>query len=69
MSPTWPLELLTTITFETQGKGTLLTVRWSLLPSATDEERRTFNAARDSMRQGWGGTLDQLAAYVEKADR
>lgn len=69
MSPNWPLELLTTVIFGVQGTGTLLTVHWALLPSATEEERRAFDAARDSMRQGWGGTLDQLAAYVEKVAR
>jgi uncharacterized protein YndB with AHSA1/START domain len=66
MSPTWPLELLSTITFDERQNSTLLTVRWALLPSATDEERKTFNAARDGMNQGWTGTLDQLAAYLEK---
>lgn len=67
MSPTWPLELLSTITFDEQAKGTLLTIRWALLPSATEEERRTFDAAHNSMQQGWTGTMDQLAAYLAKA--
>jgi uncharacterized protein YndB with AHSA1/START domain len=67
MSPTWPLEMLTLFTFEEQPGGkTRLTVRSSAY-SATDEERRTFTAGHDSMRQGWGGTLDQLAAYLAKA--
>ncbi len=64
MSPTWPLELLTRLTFEEQADGTLLTLHWSPLPSATDEERKTFNAAHASMQQGWGGTLDQLSTYL-----
>jgi uncharacterized protein YndB with AHSA1/START domain len=67
MSPTWPLELLSTITFDEQAKGTLLTIRWALRPSATEEQRRTFNAAHNSMQQGWTGTMDQLAAYLAKA--
>ena len=64
MSPTWPLELLTTVTFEeAAGEKTKLTLRW--LPiNATEEERRTFEAAHDGMRQGWGGSFDQLAAYL-----
>ena len=67
MSPTWPLELLSTITFDKQAKGTLLTIRWAPLPSATEEERQTFNNAHTSMQQGWTGTMDQLAAYLAKA--
>ena len=34
---------------------------------ATDEEQKTFDAGHDSMRQGWGGTLDKLEGYVKKA--
>lgn len=69
LSPTWPLELLTTLTFAAQSHGTLLTLRWGLLPSATAEERQTFDAAHDGMRQGWTGTLDQLAAYLSSHAR
>jgi len=67
MSPTWPLELLSTITFDEQPGGTLLTIRWALLPSATAEERQTFNIAHAGMQGGWTGTLDQLAEYLAKA--
>ena len=31
-----------------------------------DEEQKTFDAMHDSMTQGWGGTMDQLAAYLAK---
>lgn len=64
MSPTWPLELLSTITFDEQAGGTLLTIHWTVLPSATEQERQTFHAANAGMRHGWTGTLDQLAAYL-----
>ncbi len=64
MSPTWPLELQSTITFDEQSGGTLLTIRWAVLPSATEEERQTFNAGRAGMQGGWTGTLEQLAAYL-----
>ena len=67
LSPTWPLELLSTITFDERADGTLLTIRWSPLPSATDEERRTFDAAHGGMKQGWAATLDQLAQYLATA--
>ena len=67
MAPTWPLEMLSIFTFEdVPGGKTKFTVRWSP-HNATDEERKTFDAGHDSMRQGWGGTLDKLEAYVKKA--
>lgn len=62
----WPLELLTVVTFEEQNGKTLVTVRWSP-HNATKEERKTFDEGRDSMRMGWTGTLDQLDAYLAKA--
>jgi uncharacterized protein YndB with AHSA1/START domain len=67
MAPTWPLEMLSIFTFEDlPGGKTRFTVRWSPY-NATDEERKTFDTGHDSMRQGWGGTLDKLEAYVKKA--
>lgn len=64
LSPTWPLELLTTVTFEDVPDGkTRVTLRWSPL-NASEEERRTFDAARDGMRGGWSGSFDQLDAYL-----
>ena len=69
MSPTWPLELLTTVTFEDAPAGkTKLTLRW--LPiNASEDEHKTFEAAHDGMRQGWGGSFDQLAAYLSRTAR
>ena len=67
MAPTWPLEMLSTFTFEEQPGGkTKVTIRWSP-HNATEEERKTFDAGHDSMRQGWSGTLEQLEAYLAKA--
>jgi uncharacterized protein YndB with AHSA1/START domain len=65
-SPTWPLELLSTLTFDVHAAGTLLTLRWAPLPSATAQERATFAAAHPSMQQGWSGTLEQLQAYLAR---
>lgn len=64
LNASWPLEMLTTITFEEHANGTLLSIRWQTLASATDEERTTFNTGHASMNQGWTGTLDQLEAYL-----
>ncbi len=67
MAPTWPLQLLSTFTFEDEPGGkTKFTIRW--LPyEATEEERKTFDGAFDSMRMGWGGTMEQLEAYLSSA--
>lgn len=66
LSPTWPLELLTTASLEDAGNKTKLTIEWLPL-NATDEERQTFESMRSSMNQGWGGTFDQLAEYLKHA--
>jgi uncharacterized protein YndB with AHSA1/START domain len=65
-SATWPLHILSTVTFAEHDGKTTVTVRW-VPHAATDTERETFDAGRESMRQGWTGTLDQLAAYLAKA--
>jgi uncharacterized protein YndB with AHSA1/START domain len=67
MSAGWPLELLSTFTFEDLGDGkTRFTIRWSPY-KATEDEQKTFDAAHDSMTQGWGGTMQQLEAYLATA--
>lgn len=63
----WPLQLLSTFTFEELPDGkTRFTIRWQAY-NATAEEQKTFDAGHDSMRMGWGGTLDQLAVYLANA--
>lgn len=63
MSPTWPLEMLSTVTFVEQNGRTLLTVRWLPL-NPTDAERKTFDSSHEDMTRGWGGTFEQLADYL-----
>jgi uncharacterized protein YndB with AHSA1/START domain len=65
-SPGWPLEMLSTVSFEEQGGKTKVTVQWSP-HNATEVERKTFDEGRASMQQGWGGTFDQFAGYLSKA--
>ena len=49
-----------TFTFEElPGGKTKFTVSW-VPRNATEEERKTFEAGRDSMRMGWTGTFEQL---------
>jgi len=65
MSATWPLEMLSTFTLSERNGKTTATVEW-IPHNPTDEERKTFDAAHDGMKQGWSGTFDQLAAYLAK---
>jgi uncharacterized protein YndB with AHSA1/START domain len=66
MSPAWPLETLSTTTFVESGGKTTLSITWSPY-NATDAERETFNTSHSGMTQGWAGTMEQLTAYLAKA--
>ena len=66
MALDWPLEMLTTFTFEDVGGKTKLTTT-SVALNASDAERATFSANHNSMTQGWTGTLDQLEAHLAKS--
>ena len=66
MAPTWPREMLNTVTLTEHGDKTTLTLR-SNAYAATEEERATFKAGHSSMQGGFTGTFDQLAAYLAKA--
>jgi len=65
-SPNWPLQILSNVEFEQlEPRRTKVTVTW--LPHAASEtERKSFEEGRESMKQGWGGTLDQFTGYLEK---
>jgi len=63
----WPLQMLAVFTFEElPGGRTKFTICWSP-HNATADEENTFDTNRDSMRQGWGGSLDQLETHLAKA--
>jgi uncharacterized protein YndB with AHSA1/START domain len=64
-SATIPLEILNTVLLEEQAGRTLLTLR-AIPLDATPEERATFEGMFDSLQQGYGGTWDQLGAYLAK---
>jgi uncharacterized protein YndB with AHSA1/START domain len=66
MSASWPLEVLSTLTFAEQDGQTRLTMIGVPL-NAEEIERQTFIFGRTSMSQGWKGTLDQLDDYLAKA--
>ena len=64
MSPTWPREMLTTIELAPEGANkTNVTVHWIPI-NAEDDEVKTFDQGRESMKMGWTGTLDQLDDYL-----
>jgi uncharacterized protein YndB with AHSA1/START domain len=62
-SPDWPLETLSTVTLEPEGRKTHVHLEWSPL-NPTDAERHAFDTGHDGMRQGWGGTFEQLDTYL-----
>jgi uncharacterized protein YndB with AHSA1/START domain len=65
MAPDWPQFTLSTMTFIAQGNKTKFTLTW--VPyKATEVERKTFDAGRAGMETGWGGTMEQLLAYLAK---
>lgn len=66
-APDWPIEMLSTFTFEEVEGKTTLTIRWETMENATEAERATFLSGFDSMTMGWTGTLDQLGEYLKTA--
>jgi uncharacterized protein YndB with AHSA1/START domain len=65
MSADWPLETLSTTTFTESGGKTTIRLEWRAI-NASEKERDTFDAAHDSMTQGWGGTMAALDTYLAK---
>lgn len=63
MAPVWPLELLSTTTLEEQDGKTALTIHWAP-QHASELEIKAFKEGHGSIQQGWGGTLDQLTAWL-----
>ncbi len=69
MAPMWPLHTLSTTTLERAGKGqTTMLLQWQAL-NATDAELQVFDASHLSMKMGWEGTMDQLAAHLDQVQR
>jgi predicted enzyme related to lactoylglutathione lyase/uncharacterized protein YndB with AHSA1/START domain len=65
MSETWPLEMVSTVTFLESGAATTVALRWEA-HNASAIEQQTFDNSHESMRQGWGGTFSRLRDYVAK---
>ncbi len=59
-----PLEMLNTMTLASGGGKTRLALRSRPL-GATPEEEQFFTELKPSLNQGFGGTYDQLDAYLK----
>lgn len=62
----WPLEVLNVMTLTENGGKTTLTLRGGPI-NAREEERAIFAGNIDSMRQGFGGTFDKLADWLNSS--
>jgi uncharacterized protein YndB with AHSA1/START domain len=64
--PTWPRETRVMIILrEEPGGKTRLNVRWTP-HNATEVEQKAFDVSHVGMQATWGGTFDQLAAYLAR---
>jgi uncharacterized protein YndB with AHSA1/START domain len=63
MSEKWPLEMLCTTSLAEENGHTKMHMT-AIAHNATEEERQTFEAGFSSMEQGFGGTYNQLEAYL-----
>ena len=62
----WPLEMLSTVTFTSQGDKTLLLSEGGPLTDKPDE-LKAFDDNRKSMQGGYTGTMEQLVDYLKGA--
>ena len=63
ISPTWPIEVLNTITVTEQDGKTTMTLHSTPL-NASAIEIETFKAGHDSMQQGFGGMYEEYGKYL-----
>ncbi|MFY4774250.1 SRPBCC family protein [Metabacillus sp. RGM 3146] len=60
---TWPLEILNKLEFIEHESKTTLILRGGPM-NASEEERKTFEAALDGIRKGFARTFDSLTEYL-----
>lgn len=65
-APNFPMEVLNTAHFRSEGSKTVVTLRTSPF-GAPDEDIEGFRSIYDGMVLGYGALLDQLAAHVDGA--
>lgn len=69
MSPAWPLQTLSTTTFEAvEGNKTRISIAWEPYQSSADEVA-VFTAGHSSMAQGCNASFEQLDAYLAQLQR
>lgn len=61
----WPLEVLNVVTFTETGGTTTVSLRGGPI-NANADEIAAFTGMFGSMRQGFGGTFDQLTDYLAR---
>jgi uncharacterized protein YndB with AHSA1/START domain len=66
LAPTWPAEVLSTLTFTAEGDKTRITGQAKAI-NVNDEEQKTFDDGIPSMEAGFKGTMEQLEAYLKEA--
>jgi uncharacterized protein YndB with AHSA1/START domain len=68
MAPSWPLQMLATVTFEdVPGDKTKVTISW--LPFESDEAgEATFDGARGGMTGGFNGMFENLERYLAESE-
>lgn len=62
----WPLETLATVLLTETPDGRTTVTLHSTPINASDTEREAFKSNHASMTGGWGGTFEQLAAFVQR---
>ncbi len=65
-SAAWPLAVKNTLTLTESAGKTTLSLRGGP-HNATDAEQKMFALAHPAMQMGFGGTFDQLDAYLARA--
>ncbi|SDS74911.1 Uncharacterized conserved protein YndB, AHSA1/START domain [Paenibacillaceae bacterium GAS479] len=64
-SPVFPIEIMNVVTFTEQDGQTTLTLSGGP-HNASTEEQEFFKSMFESMKQGFGGTFDQLEEYLAR---
>ena len=68
LAPTWPLEVLSTMTFTEKNGKTTLTMKGVPL-NANEGEIKMYKSGYAGMQQGFGGTFAQLDAYLDQIQK
>lgn len=59
----WPMELLTTLTFADVEDGTVVTFTWSPI-NATPDQEKAFGESVGAVVGGWGSVFDQFEQFL-----